>query len=138
MRRKYSMIEEWIKEMEDRIDSHDFEEIQEDVIYKIQSANLGRDAIEPLLRFMERHPLTNFGMPGAIVHYVEQFYKKGYEDLLIASIQRRPTLHTVWMVNRIKNTGENSDRYIDILTAILEKQAIEEEIKTSIRGFLSQ
>lgn len=132
------MIEEWIKEMEDRIDSHDFEEIQEDVIYKIQSANLGRDAIEPLLRFMERHPLTIFGMPGAIVHYVEQFYKKGYEDLLIASIQRRPTLHTIWMVNRIKNTGENSDRYIKILTAILAKKAIEEEIKTSIRGFLSQ
>lgn len=132
------MIEEWIKEMEDRIDYHDFEEIQEDVIYKIQSANLGRDAIEPLLRFMERHPLTNFGMPGAIVHYVEQFYKKGYEDLLIASIQRRPTLHTIWMVNRIKNTGENSERYIEILTAILEKQAIEEEIKTSIKGFLSQ
>lgn len=132
------MIEEWIKEMEDRIDSHDFEEIQEDVIYKIQSANLGRDAIEPLLRFMERHPLTNFGMPGAIVHYVEQFYKKGYEDLLIASIQRRPTLHTIWMVNRIKNTGENSERYIEILTAILAKKAIEEEIKTSIRGFLSQ
>lgn len=131
------MIEEWIKEMEERIDSHDFEEIQEDVIYKIQSANLGRNAIEPLLRFMERHPLTNFGMPGAIVHYVEQFYKKGYEDLLIASIQRRPTLHTVWMVNRIKNTKEDSDKYIEILTAILAKQEIEEEIKTSIREFLS-
>lgn len=85
---------------------------------------------------MERHPLSDFGMPGAIVHYVEKFYKKGYEDLLIASVIRRPTVHTVWMLNRIKNAGENSDQYEKILNDILEKQGIEDEIKNAVKEFV--
>ena len=132
------MITELIKEMEERIDQDDFEEVQEKCICQIEEENLGVSAVEPLLLFMERHPLSDFGMPGAIVHYVEQFYKIGYEDLLITSVTRRPTLHTVWMINRIKNAGENSNKYEKILNDILEKQDTEEEIKNSVKEFLSK
>lgn len=131
------MITELIKEMEERIDQDDFEEVQEKCICQIEKENLGVSAVEPLLLFMERHPLSDFGVPGAIVHYVEQFYKNGYEDLLIASVTRRPTLHTVWMINRIKNAGENANKYEKILNDILERQDIEEEIKNSVKEFLS-
>lgn len=131
------MIEELIKEMEKLVDSDDFEETQRNCIVQIEKENLGISAVEPLLLFMERHPLSDFGMPGAIVHYVEQFYKNGYEDLLIASVIRRPTMHTVWMMNRIKNAGENSERYVKILNDILEKQDVEKEIKDSVREFLA-
>lgn len=131
------MIEDLIKKMEEQIDSDDFEEVQEECIYQIEKENLGISVVEPLLLFMERHPLSDFGMPGAIVHYVEQFYKKGYEDLLVDSVIRRPTLHTVWMINRIKNAGENSDKYEKILNDILEKQDVEEAVKNSVRDFLS-
>lgn len=130
-------IDELIKEMEEHIDSDDYEEVQEKCIYEIEEANLGIDAVEPLLSLMERHPLSDFGMPGAIVHYVERFYKNGYEDLLISSVVRRPTLHTVWMINRIKNADENSERYEKILRDILTKQDVEDEIKNSVKGFLS-
>ena len=132
------MIENLIKKMEEQIDSDSFEEVQEECIYQIEEENLGISTVEPLLLFMERHPLFDFGMPGAIVHYVEQFYKKGYEDLLVASVIRRPTMHTVWMINRIKNAGENSDKYEKILNDILEKQDVEEEIKNSVKEFLSK
>ena len=132
------MIEELIREMEEKIDGDDFEEAEENCIYQIEKDNLGISAVEPLLLLMERHPLSDFGMPGAIVHYVEQFYKKGYEDLLIASVTRRPTLHTVWMINRIKNAGENSEKYEKILSDILEKQEVEREIKDSVKEFLTK
>lgn len=56
--------------------------------------------------------------------------------MLISSIVRRPTLHTVWMINRIKNAGENSEKYEKILKDILTKQDVEEEIKNSVQGFL--
>lgn len=102
------MIEDLIKEMEEQIDRDDFEEAQEKCLFQIEKENWGISAVEPLLLFMERHPLSDFGMPGAIVHYMEKFYQKGYEDLLIASVTRRPTLHTIWMINRIKNTGDSS------------------------------
>ncbi len=132
------MIENLIKEMEEQIDSDDFEEVQEKCLLQIEEEDLGISVVEPLLRFMERHPLSDFGMPGAIVHYMEQFYKKGYEDLLTASVVRRPTLHTVWMINRIKNAGESSDKYETILNDILQKQDVEEEIKNAAKEFLSK
>ena len=130
-------LEELVKEMEEQIDSDDFEEVQENCMHEIEETNLGIDAVEPLLSLMERHPLSDFGMPGAIVHYVERFYKNRYEDLLISSVVRRPTLHTVWMINRIKNADENSERYEKILRDILTKQDVEDEIKNSVKGFLS-
>ena len=132
------MIEDLIKEMEEHVDCDDFEEVQERCLSQIEEENLGISAVEPLLHFMERHPLSDFGMPGAIVHYVEQFYKNGYEDLLTESVIRRPTLHTVWMINRIKNAGENSAKYEKILSDILERQDVENEIKNSVKEFLSK
>ena len=57
-------------------------------------------------------------------------YKKGYEQLLIASVKRRPAMHTVWMLNRVKNGEENQQRYIEILNDIVQNKDIEEEIRT--------
>lgn len=130
------MLEEFIKEMEAQIDCDAFEEVQEKCLAQIEKENLGISAVEPLLLLMERHPLSDFGAPGPIVHYAERFYKKGYEDLLIASVTRRPTLHTVWMINRIRNAGGNADQYKKILNDILERRDIEEEIKNSVKEFL--
>ena len=131
------MIEELIRELEAQIDSDDYAEVQENCLAQIQAEGLGLSAVEPLLLFMERHPLSDFGIPGAIVHYVEQFYKKGYEDLLAVSVARRPTLHTVWMLNRIKNAGEDAGKYEQLLRDILERPDVEEEIKNSVKEFLA-
>lgn len=136
--KEMTKIEKLIKEMEEEIDCDDFEEVQENCFVQIENEDFGISAVEPLLLFMERHPLNDFGMPGAIVHYVEQFYKKGYEDLLIASVIRRSTLHTIWMINRIKNAGDNSDKYEKVLNDILERQDAEEEIKNTVKRFLSK
>ena len=131
------MIEELIRELEAQIDSDDYEEVQENCLAQIQAEGLGLSAVEPLLLFMERHPLSDFGMPGAIVHYAEQFYKKGYEDLLAVSVARRPTLHTVWMLNRVKNAGVDAGKYEQLLREILEWPDVEEEIKNSVKEFLA-
>ena len=60
------MIEELIRELEAQIDSDDYEEVQENCLAQIQAEGLGLSAVEPLLLFMERHPLSDFGMPGAL------------------------------------------------------------------------
>jgi hypothetical protein len=44
--------------------------------------------IEPILRFMEDNPTVEFGMPGPLVHFVERFYRKGYEQKLLESVER--------------------------------------------------
>ena len=128
------MLDEIIKKMEAQIDTDDFEYIQEECMSEIEKKDLGLSAVEPLLQFIERHPVSDFGMPGEIVHYLESL--EGYEDKLVDSINRRPTLHTVWMINRIKNTGENYEKYTKILNGVLECKDIEDEIKESVKQFL--
>ncbi|MCE9637842.1 MAG: hypothetical protein K8T90_19250 [Planctomycetes bacterium] len=63
----------------------------------------GLDVVEAVLRFMETHPDIDYGTPGALVHFVERRHHRGYEDLLLASLSRRPTPHTAWMLNRLIN-----------------------------------
>ncbi|MEP6722197.1 MAG: hypothetical protein ABJA77_12160 [Variovorax sp.] len=60
------------------------------------SSSIGFAAVAPVLRFMETHDEWDFGTPGPFVHFVERFYGQGYESELIASVERKPTVHTLW------------------------------------------
>ena len=93
--------------------------------------------MEPLLRLMERHPLTDFGSPGAIVHYLEKFYCNGYEELLVESIKRHPTLHTVWMLNRLLQGSQDKERYRKLLEEIDYRPDEEQAIRNSAQEFLN-
>ena len=130
------MLEELIKRMEDNIDSDDFELIEEECIEKIEESDFGLNAVEPLIKLMERHPLTDFGVPGAIVHFVEKYYKNGYEDILCQSIMRSPAMHTVWMLNRICNAKNSPDKFRELLAETAERNDIDDAISKSAKEFL--
>ena len=133
------MIEEIIEKLEEKLDSDDFEYVMEDCMQELDESGAGITAVEPLLRLMERHSLSDFGMPGAIVRYAEQFYGRGYEDILASSVDRRPALHTVWMLNRIINAKEEEtekEKYENVMINILERPDVEDEIKNSVRELL--
>src|SRR4051794_8200287 len=70
----------------------------------------GIETVEPILRFMEDHPLIDFGTPGPLVNYLEGFYGNGFEERLIESIKRKQTSHSVWMLKRIINGTEEATR----------------------------
>ena len=75
-------------------------------------------AIGPVLLFIEQHPEVDFGTPGPLVHFVEGFYGRGYEQELIESVNRKPTVHTVWMTNRVINGTKNPEerrRLVEVL-----------------------
>lgn len=81
----------------------DFASLSTDLVDQWESADVGFEAVEPVLRFMEEHPSIDFGSPGALVHFIEKFYHHGYEEKLLESIVRKPIGHTVWMLNRVIN-----------------------------------
>jgi hypothetical protein len=97
-------------------------------------------AVEAVLNFMERHPDWDFGTPGALVHFVEKFYGKGYETLLLQSLTRRPTGHTLWMLNRMINGEKNAERkasYVAMLSQIASDSRNDEATIARARRYLS-
>src|SRR6516162_9704915 len=61
-------------------------------------------AVDPVLSFLEEHPDVDVGSPGPLVHFVEQFSGEKYEAKLLKSVHRKPTAHTLWMLNRVINS----------------------------------
>ena len=89
---------------------------------------------------MEAHHDWDFGVPGALVHYVERFYKHGYEAMLVESLKRRPTSHTLWMLNRLINGEKNADskrQYLEMLASVAQDQAQGAAVKQRAEHFLS-
>lgn len=95
------------------------------------------DAIEPILRLMEDNPEIEFGTPGPLVHFLEKFYGKGYEEKLVASVVRRPTKHTVWMLNRLINgsEGDRKQYFIGVLKQVLTQPHLNEDVRELAQHF---
>ena len=127
--------EEMLKKLEALIGSDDFEYDSEVIMNQLAAEGAGSEIIEALFGMMERHPLADFGMPGAMVHFIEDFDPE-YIPLLIRSLQKRPALHTVWMLNRCINGSEQKEDFLGLLRNIAGNDAIEQEIKALAQEFL--
>ena len=123
-------IDEIKKEIEiiDTIDDSnisDLDALCEDII---ELNNEGWDTailMDPLLRILEKNSDFDFGMPGQIVHTLEKHYKKGLEEELFKSLNRKPTFYTLWMLNRIINgTSDPKEKegYMEMLKSILKME----------------
>lgn len=123
-------IDEIKKEIEiiDTVDDSnisDLDALCEDII---ELNNEGWDTailMDPLFRILEKNSDFDFGMPGQIVHTLEKYYKKGLEEELFKSLNRKPTFYTLWMLNRILNgTSDPKEKegYMEMLKSILKME----------------
>lgn len=128
------MITQLLQEIEDLIGSDYFQYDMEEKMELIKQNGAGIETVATILEIMERHPLEDFGMPGAMVHFAESFSEE-YKPLLISSLKKRPSMHTVWMLNRCINGSANKDEYIALLKEISERTDIEKEIRDSAEDF---
>lgn len=110
----------------------------EDLCAELEKHPQAKQSIAPMLGVLERYPDEDFGAPGCIVHLLETFYKKGYEEQLVASIKRRPTLHTLWMLNRIINGSKGKARadYLAALRSVAENREVGKNVRAEAKEFL--
>lgn len=116
--------------------SADFPSASEVITAKWSSEGVGQDAVRPILGFMESHPDLHYGMPGALVHFMEAFFGSGYEGALLESVRRRPTPHTLWMLNRVINGVSEAAGKADYVAA-LGAAARNDQIDPSVRDVAS-
>lgn len=128
----------FLEELENAILDENFYKTNE-VIEKIRENENAFEYLNHLFTILENNPDVDYGMPGPVVHFMEMFYKKGYEELLLESVRRKPTNHTVWMVNRIMNVPnlDNKDKYMKILKSLLSRDDISESLREEIITFLN-
>lgn len=96
----------------------------------------GQIVIPAVLKLFEKYPNGDFGMPGPLAHAAEKYYHNGYEDNLIASLERNPTSLTVWLANRIANAGDdNSPRFIELLNRIAIRPEVDDNVRSEASHF---
>ena len=128
------MIDDILEQLESLVGSDDFEYESTELIQKLKAENAGLETVEKLFRIIERHPLDDFGIPGEVAYFIEDFYPD-YLPALIDSVNRTPTLHTVWMLNRCINAADNKNELLSILKKVADDTAVESEIRDSAKSF---
>lgn len=98
------------------VTAEDFAGASDELIQAWSAAALGVESIDPILEFMEAHPDLDYGIPGALVHFVEEYNQKGYEEKLINSISRKPTPLTIWMLNRLINGTRETEKRANLIS----------------------
>jgi hypothetical protein len=93
-----------------------------------------------VFRFFESHAEADLGTPGPLVHLLERFYPQ-YVDEMCASISKRPTTYTIWMVNRILNnqpTETMRQRLIEVLEGVASSTAASIAVQEQAKLFLDR
>ena len=90
-----------------------------------------------ILEIIADNPSVDFGMPGELVYFVEQFYKNGYEELLIASVSEKPTPHNIWMLHRCYNDIDNPqhEKFAEVIKKLKNEESVSTEIQSAIDEF---
>ena len=127
---------EHYKQLFDSVIAEDFLETEEALSQIIQTED-SAELIKQILNFMEANPDIDYGMPGPLVHYMERYFLKGYEELLYESVSKSPTSHTLWMLNRIMNSPKlpDRDKYIELLKSVSKKENIPQNVREEARSY---
>jgi len=126
-------------ELEAAAGNEDFDDTAEVMVDRMKRSSDPSLFLEPVIRFIEENPDTEYGEPGALVNFAESYYKNGYEELLVSSVRRRPTRHSLWMLNRMINDLSNPDRdsYIALMRASAGWSELNEEARAEVSMYLA-
>lgn len=124
------------------IDDTNEDEMIERVDMLMQELSKNDDALtacEAMINLLERHPNTDFGGPGAIVHTIEDHIGH-YEKFLFESLNRRPADTTVMLLQRIINAEKDPSeikRLQKIFKDCAKHPLADKRVKHSVKQYLS-
>ncbi len=134
-----AQIEAYIQTAEEADDESDYLEPISEIIEKLIKLENNSEAIQPILELIERNSDIDYGGPGPLGHFLEKHSKKGYEELLLKSIDRKPTIYTLDLLHRLVTDKENPNHkiYIDLMIKVSLSTNYPEDIIESAKENLS-
>jgi hypothetical protein len=133
-----SELENYIKVAHETGDKYAFQDPAYDIRDELEELENPFEAVEPIFRLIERSPDIDFGGPGPLGAFLERFYKKdppmNLEESLIESLQRKPTMQTVYMLSRLCNDKNHPDRprFVKLLKTFADCDFLDDFWKKSI------
>lgn len=129
--------EEIITQLQSAAKEYEEYYMDDDLIDAINEYPEPFELVEPILEIIGTNPTVDFGMPGDLVHFVELFYKHGYEELLVSSVRKNPTAHNIWMVHRCFNDVNNPKRdiFVELMNDFKDDPLVSKDIKKEIDEF---
>lgn len=117
-------------------DKYIFQDMAYDIMDEFETLENPFECVEAIFQLIERSPKVDYGGPGPFGSFLEQFYKKGYEEKLIESLQRKPTEYTVFLLHRICNDKKNSDRekYVALIKTYANSDFLDDYWKETIQN----
>lgn len=113
-------LEKYIQKAYETGDKYEFIDPAYEIRDELEAMEDSFSAIQPIFELIERSPNIDYGGPGPLASFMENYYKKGYEKLLIQSIKRKPTEYTLHLLHRIINDKNDPahQTYLDLMKSI--------------------
>ncbi len=129
-------IDEIIDALKCRLNSKKRFYLEKDIVHKIECLENPFELVEPILEIIGTNPDVDFGTPGHLILFVEQFYDCGYEELLMESVLRTPTPHNIWMLHRCFNESDpRRERYRNVVDTLKKSENTPEAVRKEIEKF---
>ena len=131
-------IEKYINEIKESIIKNEFNEKIGIILEKIDKVENSHYTVKSLIKIIQENPEFGFGNPGEIVFFLEKYDEEKYDKILVESLMKKPTEHTIFMMNRIINgaSDEKKREYIELYIKLLCDSRINDELKNIINEFL--
>lgn len=116
-------------------------DVEDDVIAALEKEAVGFEIVPAILELMAAYPLVDFGTPGSLIHFLEKYYlshKEAYEAVLLASVGRSPSVHSLWLLNRVANVADNQNRqqYLAAFEQVVQAVSLPATIRQQAQEFL--
>lgn len=128
-------IQKLFRELETHVGDDWIEDYEENLVSALETRADKESFIEPVFLLLERYPLADWGMPGALAQFLESFDTETEERFLLCSLERQPTMLTVFMLNRLIN-AEAKPEYLSAMRRIADDTKTAADISKSARDFV--
>jgi|GEM_PF-134380 len=131
-------LEQYIQKAYQSGNKYDFIDPAYELCLELERLKEPFDAVEPILMLIEHSPDIDYGGPGPLGSFLESFYRKGYEEKLVESVTRKPTVYTIHLLERMINDPDdpNQSVYLSLLMSIVldagQPENIVEEAKENL------